>query len=84
MFSCVEQIIPTCEVFWRKLVCMVCMRGNQWELMSGICPISEVCGHFFAGRLFLFNQFPVVRLLGTLAISHQADSRDQLANGNSD
>lgn len=31
-----------------------------------------------------FNQFPVVKLLGTLAISHHADSKDGLANGNSD
>lgn len=31
-----------------------------------------------------FNQFPVVRLLGTSAVSLQADSKDLLANGNSD
>lgn len=52
--------------------------------MSGICPTPEVYGHFLAGQIFFLNQFPVVRLLGTLAISHQADSKDQLANGNSD
>lgn len=51
--------------------------------MSGVCPASEVCGHSFTGWIFL-NQFPVVRLLGTLAIPYQADSKDWLANGNSD
>jgi len=34
--------------------------------------------------IYLFNQFPVGTLLGTLAVLLQADSKDLLANGNSD
>lgn len=52
--------------------------------MSGICPTSRYVDTSLQDGLFFFNQFPVVRLLGTLAISHQADSKDRLANGNSD